>query len=88
MPEPGARTPASSYTASLNAMEIARDPEVRGAFALPLSRSARITNELRDELESRGLRGFRRGGRVKRTGVYKLHAGERVIPRGRRRGRR
>ena len=35
------------------------------------------------------LRSFRKGGRVHRTGVYKLHAGERVIPaRGRRRGRR
>jgi hypothetical protein len=33
--------------------------------------------------------GFKRGGDVKRTGVYKLHKGERVIPAGRsRRGRR
>jgi hypothetical protein len=32
---------------------------------------------------------FKRGGDVKRTGVYKLHKGERVIPAGRsRRGRR
>ena len=37
----------------------------------------------------RGIAGFKRGGRVKRTGIYKLHAGERVIPaRSRRRGRR
>lgn len=33
--------------------------------------------------------GFKHGGRVHRTGIYKLHAGERVIPaRSRRRGRR
>ena len=31
---------------------------------------------------------LKRGGRIKRTGIYKLHAGERVIPRSRRRGRR
>lgn len=33
--------------------------------------------------------GFERGGRVHRTGIYKLHRGEYVIPaRGKRRGRR
>lgn len=37
----------------------------------------------------RDVPGFKRGGRVKRTGIYKLHAGERVIPaRSKRRGRR
>ena len=25
------------------------------------------------------LKGFRKGGRVKRTGLYKVHAGERVV---------
>jgi hypothetical protein len=33
--------------------------------------------------------GFKRGGSVKRTGVYRLHKGERVIPASRsKRGRR
>jgi hypothetical protein len=32
------------------------------------------------------LGSFKRGGRVKRTGIYRLHRGERVIPK--RRGRR
>ena len=35
------------------------------------------------------IRSFRKGGRVHRTGIYRLHRGERVIPaRGRRRGKR
>jgi SLT domain-containing protein len=29
--------------------------------------------------------GLRRGGRIKQTGIYRLHAGERVVPAGRRR---
>ena len=50
------------------------------------------TGEARSELQSIDrdpFKGFRKGGRVHRTGIYRLHKGERVIPaRGRRRGRR
>lgn len=39
-----------------------------------------ITSRLRRELEEKGLKGFKRGGKVGRTGVYKLHKGETVKP--------
>jgi hypothetical protein len=36
--------------------------------------------KFRQEIRSKpGLEGFKRGGRVKKTGVYKLHRGERVV---------
>jgi len=39
-----------------------------------------ITQQLRRELTEKGLKGFKKGGPVKKTGVYKLHKGERVVP--------
>lgn len=37
------------------------------------------SQKLRQELEEKGLKGFKRGGRVKKTGPAKLHKGERVL---------
>jgi len=34
---------------------------------------------LRRELSDKGLPGFKKGGKVKKTGVYKLHKGEKVL---------
>jgi hypothetical protein len=33
-------------------------------------------------LATKTLKGYQRGGKVKKTGIYKLHKGETVIPRG------
>jgi hypothetical protein len=38
-----------------------------------------ITAKLRAELADKGLKGFKRGGKVKKTGVAKVHKGERVL---------
>ena len=90
MAEPGSREPAGAMTSVNNLTRIEQEGNRR--WRAPEYRAnVDITNRLRDEV--RGLGGgfesFRRGGRVHRTGVYKLHRGERVIPaRGRRRGRR
>lgn len=73
-----------------NLSEIRREMRSGGERpSLSYGMMGQITSDLRDELARKGLPGFRKGGRVKRTGIYRLHAGERVIPaRGRRRGRR
>lgn len=62
-----------------------------------VGRNIAAANQMRQQwggfTSPRGMRGiaggFKHGGRVHRTGVYKLHRGEHVIPaRGKRRGRR
>ena len=45
----------------------------------PLTPGLNITRRLREELESKGLKGFKRGGKVKQTGVAKVHRGERIV---------
>lgn len=45
--------------------------------------------QARPSFWGRDVPGFKRGGRVRKTGLYRVHAGERVVAaRGRRRGRR
>ncbi len=44
-------------------------------------RALRLSNQLRQELTDKGMPGFRRGGKVKKTGVYELHKGEKVLTR-------
>jgi hypothetical protein len=38
-----------------------------------------ITRRLREELAAKGLKGFKKGGKVKKTGLAKVHKGERVL---------
>ena len=85
MPEPGYRTPADNWTALSNLQRLQRQGDIpRRGFG----QAAETTDALREELRDKGLPGFKRGGRVHRTGLYKVHAGERIVSRGRRRGRR
>lgn len=42
------------------------------------ARGRQRSGQLRLELQEKGLKGFKRGGKVKKTGVYRLHKGERV----------
>jgi hypothetical protein len=75
MAERDSRTPANSWTARLNAQQIrAGMPPGFPSQA----ESEKITDDLRKELSDKGIKGFKRGGKVKKTGVYKLHKGEKV----------
>jgi hypothetical protein len=69
--EKGSRTPADDYTAGLNLMEIAR--------GFPSGKQMDINAALREELRQKGLKGFKKGGKVKKTGLAKVHKGERVL---------
>lgn len=74
MPEQGSRKPASTHTASDNLSII--DKELGKPLTLnQLMRS----DSLRNELEAKGLKGFKKGGKVKKTGPAKLHKGEFVV---------
>ncbi|HSR75960.1 MAG TPA: hypothetical protein VLN57_05180 [Xanthobacteraceae bacterium] len=44
-----------------------------------LAEALRVTKDLRQELREKGLKGFKRGGTVKTTGVAQVHKGERVL---------
>ena len=81
---------ADSGTALVNASRLTREMRKEGMrpSRFNFSDAMRITNRLRDELGRAGIKGFKRGGRVHRTGIYKLHRGERVIPVRSRRARR
>ncbi len=68
------RTPASSITALKNALAIAREDGSKGS-----ANAQNVTRALRQELADKGLKGFKRGGKVKKTGVAKVHKGERVL---------
>lgn len=78
MAEKGSREPASAWSAyAENVPEIFKETP-RGS-----SRNAKqmmdVTGALRKELEDKGLKGFKRGGKVKKTGKAKVHKGEYVI---------
>jgi len=77
MAEKGSRTPASNLTALQNILDIEKEGGTTGALA-----SKDITQDLRRELLQKGLKGFNRGGTVPKTGIYKLHKDEEVIPAG------
>ena len=90
MAEEGSRTPASSWSAyAENVPRIFGEYDSRDKNR-PSARSMMdTTDRLRKSLRDADIQGFRRGGRVHRTGIYRLHRGERVIPaRAKRRGRR
>lgn len=87
MADPDQREPASDSSAMRNLARIGGErwdygPRIKPGDAFDLSR------RLREELRDKGIQGFKRGGRVHRTGIYKLHRGERVIPARSRRARR
>jgi hypothetical protein len=66
--------PASSRTAIANIAQLMREGSLSN-----LKTGADVTRALRSELAAKGLKGFKRGGKVKKTGVAKLHKGERVL---------
>jgi hypothetical protein len=77
MAEKGSRTPASDVTARENVFDIYQEMLGAGRPRLPGMTSR--SQQLREELGEKGLRGFKRGGKVKKTGVAKVHKGERVL---------
>lgn len=79
MAERGSRTPADERTASSNVGDIIYDEASEGRKPPNAFKALDVTDALRRELAAKGLKGFKRGGKVKKTGVYKLHAGEKVV---------
>lgn len=74
-----------------------RDPEERRKFvarqgeeeARGKSDTAALSEDAFRQRNVNTVQGsFRKGGKVKKTGVYRLHKGERVVPRKSKRGRR
>ena len=63
----------------MNAMQISREFGWDSRGSGP-DYAESVSNDLAAELKRKGIRGFKRGGRVRRTGIYKLHRGEHVIP--------
>ena len=78
MAESGSRDPASTSSKYRNIDKIIgeRGPNQTRKF----EDAARISDLLQEELKSKGLKGFKKGGKVKKTGPYKLHKGEVVVP--------
>lgn len=74
----GDRAGATSGTALYNLGRILREENIRTGTGEALD-ATRAQRRMREELQKRVHPSFRRGGRVKRTGVYKLHKGEQVI---------
>jgi hypothetical protein len=72
--ESGRRTPASEISAFKNLLKLRGEPGARDMLT-----SESISSALRKELDAKGLKGFKRGGKVKKTGVAKVHKGERVL---------
>lgn len=72
MADPDDRTPASTSTAMANVLKM-------GSRGSALKRDLDTTYQLRKELEEKGLKGFKKGGKVKKTGPAKLHKGEFVV---------
>ncbi len=70
---------ASKETATDNVMRILR--ETGNGPLLTTPDALDVSRQLRQELSAKGLKGFKRGGKVKKTGVYKLHKGEKVLTR-------
>lgn len=79
MAESGSRKAASDRTASQNIWKIGRDKDT--PKPLDMKGALGLSDKLRKELSDKGMPGFKRGGKVKKTGPYKLHAGERVLTR-------
>ena len=79
MAEEGSRTPASRRSSLENVSKIGAQDLGEGR-AFPLTRAMDVSAALRDELEKKGLKGFKKGGKVKKTGPAMLHKGERVVP--------
>jgi hypothetical protein len=80
MAERGSRTPASGPSAAFNVETIFKEnPGLFESLAGSGLDAHDISKALRGELEAKGLKGFRRGGKVKKTGVAKVHKGERVL---------
>lgn len=81
MAEKGSRSPASGVSAFDNLVEILKERGVSWSSRSKASRAASdVTDALRMELRKKVPEGdFKRGGTVRKTGVYKLHAGERVV---------
>lgn len=73
MAESGSRVPAGDWSAADNARRILRENKE------PIASPSRVTKELREELKTKGLKGFAKGGKVKKTGKAKVHKGEYVI---------
>lgn len=88
MAEEGYDSPASDRTATSNLFHIRNQMRESGRDIPSIDAMRGRSEELRRELRAKGIQGFKRGGRVHRTGIYKLHRGERVIPSRSRRARR
>jgi len=74
MPEPGNGKPANDDTEKENLELLAKE-------GIKIGGLERLRSErLRRELEAKGLKGFKHGGTVKKTGIYELHKDEEVIP--------
>jgi hypothetical protein len=76
MAESGSRRPASSTTASSNIWKLGREMGLTGS---QMRDALSLTDKMRQELDEKGLKGFRKGGKVKKTGPAKVHKGEYVV---------
>jgi hypothetical protein len=78
--------PASARSADQNLDIIMNEPGVRAMLEKgilgPKPLGQYYSNKIRDALEDAGIKGFKKGGVVRRTGIYQLHKGERVVPAG------
>ncbi len=66
--------PADESTSTANILRILNEGK-----PVPVGGALDTTRALRQELEKKGLKGFKRGGKVKKTGPAKVHKGERVL---------
>ena len=73
----GGKRSASNTSASRNISQIIRE---KPPGEIDPVEAVEVTRQMRQELNDKGIKGFKRGGKVKKTGVYKLHKGEKVIP--------
>jgi len=73
MAETGSRKPATDMSAAINMGMLRREGLTIGR------KESEVADKIRKELKEKGLKGFKKGGKVKKAGVYKLHKGEKVI---------
>ena len=71
--------PASRWQRSLNTRQILGEMRAQGR-RIPDNDAHAASRDLARRMDEIGIPGFKRGGRVHRTGIYRLHRGERVIP--------
>lgn len=76
MAEQGSRTKADALTAMENQWRILQEPEAKGMDA---GDALKASEAFRKEMRERGLKGFKKGGKVAKTGKAKVHKGEYVI---------